>query len=57
MIVASDLFIYTLGTDRAVPVTTTDRAIERRPSFAPTGSELAFDDNTGGIFVGRLEAR
>ncbi|MBA3459986.1 MAG: PD40 domain-containing protein [Deltaproteobacteria bacterium] len=57
MIVASDLYIYTLAADRAEPVTTTDRAIERRPSFAPSGNALVFDDNTGGIFVGRLEAR
>ncbi len=56
-IVASDLYLYTVATDRAEPITTTDRAIERRPSFAPSGTELAFDDNVGGIFVGRLEAR
>lgn len=56
-IVASDLFIYTVAGDRAEPITATDRAIERRPSFAPSGTDLAFDDNTGGIFVGRLEAR
>jgi Tol biopolymer transport system component len=56
-IVASDLFIYTIALDRAEPITATDRAIERRPSFAPNGIELAFDDNIGGIFVGRLEGR
>lgn len=55
-IVASDLYVYTLATDRAEPVTATDRVIERRPSFSPRG-ELAFDDNTGGIYVGRLEVR
>jgi hypothetical protein len=31
--------------------------IERRPSFAPNGSTIAFDDNTGGVFVGRLEVQ
>lgn len=56
-IVASDLYVYTLASDRAEPITTTDRLIERRPSFAPDGRELAFDDNTGGIYVGRLEAK
>jgi Tol biopolymer transport system component len=56
-IVASDIYIYTLASDRAEPVTSTDKVIERRPSFAPHGSELAFDDNSGGIYVGRLEAR
>jgi Tol biopolymer transport system component len=56
-IVASELFVYSLATDRAAPVTATDRVIERRPSFSPDGSQLAFDDNTGGIYVGRLTAR
>ena len=54
-IVASELFLYDVARDRVVPITATDRVIERRPSFAPTGSALAFDDNTGGVFVGRLE--
>jgi len=56
-IVASDIYLYTLATDRAEPVTSTEALIERRPSFAPDGNELAFDDNTGGIFVGRLEVK
>ena len=56
-IVASDLYVYTLAADQAAPITTTDRVIERRPSFSPDGSQLAFDDNTGAIFVGRLEVR
>jgi Tol biopolymer transport system component len=56
-IVASDIYVYTLATDRAEPVTTTDAMIERRPSFSPDGSEVAFDDNTGGIHVGRLEVK
>jgi hypothetical protein len=53
-IVASELFLYEVARDRALPITSSDRVIERRPSFSPTGA-LAFDDNTGGIFVGRLE--
>jgi Tol biopolymer transport system component len=57
VIVASELYVYTLATDRAAPVTASDRVIERRPSFSPDGSQLAYDDNTGGIHVGRLEAR
>jgi hypothetical protein len=56
-IVASDIYLYSIATDRAEPVTATDAVIERRPSFSPTGAELAFDDNTGGIFVGRLEVK
>ncbi len=56
-IVASDLFIYEVGADRVSALTTTDRVVERRPSFSPDGSRLAFDDNTGGIFVGRLEVQ
>jgi len=56
-IVASELYIYDVGADRALPITTTDRIVERRPSFSPDGRSLAFDDNTGGIFVGRLEVR
>lgn len=52
-IVASELFVYTVATDAAAPITATDRTVERRPSFAPNGT-LVFDDNTGGIFVGRL---
>lgn len=56
-ILASELFIYTVAADQAAPVTSTDRIIERRPSFSPDGTQLAFDDNTGAIFVGRLEVR
>jgi len=56
-IVASDIYLYTVATDRAAPITTTDRIVERRPSFAPSGTELAFDDNIGGIFVARVEAK
>jgi tricorn protease-like protein len=56
-IVASEIYVYTLATDRAAAVTATDRIIERRPSFSPDGRQLAFDDHTGGIFVGTLEVR
>jgi Tol biopolymer transport system component len=56
-IVASDLYLYEVGSDRVAALTTTDRVVERRPSFSPDGSRLAFDDNTGGIFVGRLEVQ
>lgn len=56
-IVASELFIYEVASDRASPITTTDRLIERRPSFSPDGSRIAFDNNVGDIFVGRLEVR
>ena len=56
-IVASELYVYTVAADTAAPITTTDRVVERRPSFSPDGANIAFDDNTGGIYVGRLEAR
>jgi Tol biopolymer transport system component len=56
-IVASELYVYDLAADRVSPITTSDRLIERRPSFSPDGTSIAFDDNTGGIFVGRLEVR
>ena len=56
-IVASDLYLYEVGSDRVSALTATDRLIERRPSFSPTGASIAFDDHTGGVFVARLEAR
>jgi hypothetical protein len=56
-IVASELYIYDVATDRVSPITATDRIVERRPSFSPTGAAIAFDDNTGGIFLGRLEVQ
>ena len=56
-IVASDLYIYDVAADRVSPITATDRVIERRPSFAPNGVNIAFDDNVGGVFVGRLEVQ
>jgi Tol biopolymer transport system component len=56
-IVASEIYLYDVAGDRVTPITTTDRIVERRPSFSPDGTSIAFDDNTGGIFVGRLEVR
>lgn len=56
-IVASELYVYEVAADRVSVITTTDRVVERRPSFSPDGASIAFDDNTGGIFVGRLEVR
>ena len=55
-IVASELFVYNVARDLAAPITATDLVVERHPSFAPNGT-LVFDDNTGGIFVGRLEVQ
>jgi Tol biopolymer transport system component len=55
VIIASELFVYDVAADRVSQLTATDRLIERRPSFSPDGTHVAFDDNTGGIFVGRVE--
>lgn len=54
-VIASDLYLYELSTDRAVPLRTRDQSIKRRPSFSPDGSTIAFDDDAGAIYVGRLE--
>jgi dipeptidyl aminopeptidase/acylaminoacyl peptidase len=51
---ASELYLYDLAADRASPLTTSERVIERRPSFSPDGARVAFDDNTGGLFVGKV---
>jgi len=56
-IVAAELYLYNVAADRALPITTTDRVVERRPSFSPDGASIAFDDNTGAIYVGRLEVQ
>jgi dipeptidyl aminopeptidase/acylaminoacyl peptidase len=53
-LIASDLYIYDLAADRVTPLTTSERMIERRPSFSPDGAAIAFDDNTGGLFVGKV---
>lgn len=52
--VASELYLYHLATDKVVALTATDRMIERRPSFSPDGKQIAFDDSTGGLFVGKV---
>jgi hypothetical protein len=53
-LLASDLYLYDLAADRVTPLTRSDRVIERRPSFSPDGGQIAFDDNTGGLFVGKV---
>ncbi len=53
-VVASELHVYDVAAGRAAPITATDRMIERRPSFSPDGASLAFDDDAGGVRVGRL---
>lgn len=53
-LIASDLYLYDLAADRATPLTTSERVIERRPSFSPDGAQIAFDDNTGALFVGKV---
>ena len=55
VIVASELFVYHVASRRLAQVTTTDARVERRPSFAPDGTHVAFDDDAGAILVGRLE--
>ncbi|HTE50421.1 MAG TPA: hypothetical protein VK698_06085 [Kofleriaceae bacterium] len=54
-IVASDLYLYDVRARRTHRLTATSATVERRPSFAPDGRRIAFDDDTGGIYVGRLE--
>jgi hypothetical protein len=51
---ASELYLYDLAADRASSLTSSDQVIERRPSFSPDGARIAFDDNTGGLFVGKV---
>jgi Tol biopolymer transport system component len=53
-IVASDLHISDVAGARSTQVTITDAVIERRPSFSPDGTQVAFDDNTGGVFVAKV---
>lgn len=56
-VVASDLYVYEVAHDRVLAITATDRVIERRPSFSPAGTTIAYDDGAGGVFVGRLEVQ
>lgn len=51
-IVASDLYLYEVSADRVARLTSTDAMVERRPSFSPDGTRVAFDDDRGAIFVG-----
>jgi hypothetical protein len=53
-LIASDLYLYDVAADRVAPLTATERVLERRPSFSPDGAQVAFDDNTGGLFVGKV---
>jgi dipeptidyl aminopeptidase/acylaminoacyl peptidase len=52
--IASDLFLYDVTADRVTPLTASERLVERRPSFSPDGAQIAFDDNTGALFVGKV---
>lgn len=56
-VLASELYLYELATDRVVPVTAGDRLLKRRPSFSPDGTRIAFDDDAGAIYVGSLEVQ
>ncbi|HWM86426.1 MAG TPA: hypothetical protein VNO33_11325, partial [Kofleriaceae bacterium] len=56
-IVASDLHMYDVADGRSHRLTDTDDQIERRPGFSPDGQQIAFDDDTGRIWVARLEVR
>jgi dipeptidyl aminopeptidase/acylaminoacyl peptidase len=53
-ILASDLYLYDVAGDRVSQLTTTDRVIERHPSFGPGGTSIAYDDNDGGVFVAKV---
>ena len=53
-IVASDLYVYDTSDHRTTQLTSTDAVIERRPGFSPDGAQVAFDDNTGSVFVARM---
>jgi Tol biopolymer transport system component len=53
-IVASDLYLYEVQADRVARLTSTDATVERRPSFSPDGTGVAFDDDRGAILVGQI---
>ncbi|MEJ7597946.1 MAG: hypothetical protein WKG01_08575 [Kofleriaceae bacterium] len=55
MVVASDLFSYDVAQRKLARLTATESVIERRPSYAPDGARIAFDDNTGNVLVATLE--
>jgi Tol biopolymer transport system component len=54
-ILASELHMVEVGSGRDHRLTATEGRIERRPSFSPDGREIAFDDDTGGVWIARLE--
>jgi dipeptidyl aminopeptidase/acylaminoacyl peptidase len=54
-IVASELHLYDLASRRDRRLTVTEDRIERRPGFSPDGQQIAFDDDTGRIWIARLE--
>ncbi len=56
-LVGSDLYLYDVAADHVSPLTATEQVLERHPSFSPDGTRIAFDDNQGGILVGRMEVR
>jgi hypothetical protein len=53
-ILGSELHLYDLGARRLTAITSTADRIERRPSFGPDGRTIAFDDDRGTIYLGRL---
>jgi Tol biopolymer transport system component len=55
-IVAAELHLYDLASGRRSVLTATEQLVERRPAFSPDGSHIAFDDDSGRIWIGRLEA-
>jgi Tol biopolymer transport system component len=54
-ILASEIHMVEIGSGREHRLTDSEGRIERRPSFAPDGRSIAFDDDTGGIWIARLE--
>jgi Tol biopolymer transport system component len=54
-LVASELRLYHVATGRTHALTASEEVIERRPGFSPDGRSIAFDDDTGGIWIARLE--
>lgn len=56
-IVAADLHVFDLATGRRHQLTATEGTLERRPGFSPDGREVAFDDDTGRVWIARLEVQ